>query len=68
MIVPGCAFTKSGHRLGYGKGYYDCYLNRYKKTLNSLPVTIGICFNQQILDQIPMESHDVVINKVITSL
>jgi len=67
MIVPGCAFTRSGNRLGYGKGYYDTYLSRYQKTFNSLPFTIGICFDRQIFDQLPIEAHDVSVNKVITS-
>ena len=62
-IVPGMAFDKQGHRLGRGKGYYDRFLslipNIYK---------IGVCFPFQMLESIPSESTDVVMDEVITSL
>lgn len=58
-IIPGRAFTLDGCRLGRGKGYYDRLL-----PLLHCP-TIGICFPCQILDTIPLDAHDIKVNKVI---
>lgn len=59
-IIPGMAFDKEGHRLGRGKGYYDRFLsavpNLYK---------IGVCFSWQIVDSVPSDAHDVVMDEVI---
>ncbi len=60
MIIPGVAFDKDNNRLGYGRGYYDKYLkdkNIYK---------IGICFKEQIVDNIDIEEHDIKMNLIIT--
>ena len=54
ILVPGVAFTRSGERLGRGGGFYD-------RLLASLPVhtiKIGICFDAQILLELPVEPHD----------
>lgn len=61
IIVPGVAFDKKGGRLGHGKGYYDRTL---KKAIDILK--IGLCFEFQIVDSIPMEEHDVYIDKIIS--
>lgn len=53
MILPGVAFDKRGNRIGYGKGYYDRYLNS-----NSGIETVGICFDLQVIDKIPAEDTD----------
>ena len=64
ILVPGMAFTQKGHRLGRGKGYYDTYLAKAKsKGLN--PVTLALAFKEQILSEIPVDSHDELINQVI---
>ena len=60
IIVPGVVFDKNKNRLGYGKGYYDKYLcskDIYK---------IGICFSEQIIDNIPNEKHDIKVDMIIT--
>ncbi len=62
-IVPGMAFDKQGHRLGRGKGYYDRFLSRIPNIYK-----IGVCFPFQMLESIPSESTDVVMDEVITSL
>ena len=63
MILPGLAFTADGLRLGRGKGYYDRYMSREGFHAH----TIGICHTVQLLDTLPVESHDKSIDEVITS-
>ncbi len=60
VIVPGIAFTKSGDRLGFGKGYYDRLLSDFKG------VKIGVCYDFQIIDNIPVSPHDVSMDLIIT--
>ena len=59
-IIPGVAFDKSGARMGRGKGYYD----RLLSTTNALK--IGICYDCQLIDSIPQESHDIKMDAIIT--
>lgn len=59
-IIPGVAFDAMGNRLGRGKGYYDRllpYMEAYR---------IGICFGFQVIDGIPAEPFDCVMNEVWT--
>jgi len=66
MLVPGLAFTRSGKRLGRGKGYYDNYLQRYRQVAGMRPVfTIALAFKQQIFDNIPTSEYDVNIDMVL---
>ena len=60
ILVPGLAFDRSGGRIGKGKGFYDNYLRNYKG------LTIGITFNETLLDEIPTEEHDMSVEMVIT--
>ncbi|NQV08586.1 5-formyltetrahydrofolate cyclo-ligase [Candidatus Woesearchaeota archaeon] len=60
IIVPGVAFDKKGNRIGRGKGYYDKFLkDKHSKK-------IGLAFGFQILDEVPVEEHDVAVDKVIS--
>lgn len=52
-ILPGLAFDLEGGRIGYGGGYYDRYFYG-KECLN-----ISLCYEIQIIDRVPMESHDI---------
>lgn len=61
MVVPGVAFTREGARCGRGKGFYDKYLSR--KGFRAY--TIGICYSCQIVDELPTEQHDKIMNTVI---
>ena len=64
MLVPGMAFTEKGHRLGRGKGYYDTYLAKAKsKGIDTK--TMALAFNEQIVEEIPCDEHDYLINSVI---
>lgn len=62
ILVPGVAFDAEGGRTGHGKGYYDKLLE------NARPDTalISLAFECQIFDQIPMQSHDIYMDKVVT--
>jgi 5-formyltetrahydrofolate cyclo-ligase len=64
VIVPGTAFTPGGDRLGQGGGWYD----RFLKTVRPDCVTIGVAFAPQIVDELPVEPHDVRIHKVVTDV
>ena len=59
-IVPGIAFDKSGHRLGYGKGIYDQLLTDFSG------VKIGLAYDFQIVDKAPHEQHDLKIDLLIS--
>jgi 5-formyltetrahydrofolate cyclo-ligase len=63
MIMPGAAFDYSKHRIGYGKGFYDQYLNKEE---NKNIKKVAIAFDFQILDEIPSEKEDVSPDMIIT--
>ncbi|WP_197479851.1 5-formyltetrahydrofolate cyclo-ligase [Paenibacillus swuensis] len=65
LIVPGSAFDRNGGRLGMGGGYYDRFLQKVVGSTNS-PVRIGIAFQCQLVDQIPMEPHDFDVQQLVT--
>lgn len=60
ILVPGLTFDQTGHRIGYGKGYYDRFLGK----VNGLK--IAPTFREQLLPSIPSESHDVKMDIVVT--
>lgn len=60
IVVPALAFDNYGYRIGYGKGYYDRYLQIH--SLNS----VGLCYNSFVLNEIPTNQYDVSIDCVIT--
>ncbi len=62
VMVPGTAFDVSGGRMGQGKGYYDRMLARVRP---NAPL-VAIAFDCQIFDAIPVASHDVFMDKVLT--
>lgn len=61
VIVPGTAFDNECNRMGYGGGYYDRFLLK-----NPNLTKIGIAYNFQIFDKIPVESYDIPMDYVIT--
>ena len=64
IIVPGVAFTLNGDRMGHGKGYYDTYINKISQLCH--PYLIGLAFNVQICESIPLSEHDKQLDKVLT--
>ena len=63
VVVPGVAFTSIGHRLGQGGGWYDRFLPK----INDRAATIGVCFAEQVIDDLPQEPHDIVVHHVISA-
>ncbi|MBI3584665.1 MAG: 5-formyltetrahydrofolate cyclo-ligase [Nitrospinae bacterium] len=62
VMVPGVAFDGSGARIGFGMGFYDRFLHRLSKDVK----TIGLAFDFQVVGKIPVDSHDFIIDKIIT--
>ena len=62
VVVPGLAFTRDGRRLGQGGGHYDRFLTRLRPDC----VTIGACFAEQLVDDLPTEPHDTTVDHVAT--
>lgn len=60
LMVPGIVFDKSGHRLGYGRAFYDRILERFKK------VAVGLAYQFQIVDELPVEEWDKRMIRIIT--
>jgi len=62
VVVPGLAFTTDGHRLGQGGGHFDRFLPRLRPDC----VTIGVCYHEQLVADLPMAPHDVRVQRVVT--
>ncbi len=65
LLVPLLAFDKRNYRLGYGKGYYDRFLNKYLK-INKNILTIGVAFSFQKHDKLPTSNYDVKLDYILT--
>ena len=61
MVVPGVAFDRQGNRLGRGKGYYDRFLSQHLTVKR-----IGICFDFQLVEEVPAEPFDIRMDEVIS--
>ncbi len=59
-LVPGLSFSLDGYRLGYGKGYYDRFLNEFHG------VSVGLCFSALLSESLPAETHDKKVDYLIT--
>ena len=64
ILVPGLAFSQSCQRLGRGGGYYD----RLLASENLRARKIGVCFDLQTFPELPVESHDVCVDAVVTEM
>ena len=60
VLVPGVAFNLGGHRLGRGKGFYDRLLQNFSGK------KIGVAFDEQIVDALPVEENDVRMDLILT--
>ena len=61
IFVPGIAFDITGYRVGYGKGYYDRWLEG-----TDISKRIGLAFEVQLVDKIPNGKYDLPVGKIIT--
>lgn len=59
IIIPCLGVSKSGYRLGYGKGYYDYALQDYQG------IKIGICYSSHIIEDVH-QNHDVILDYIVT--
>ncbi|MEM9070416.1 MAG: 5-formyltetrahydrofolate cyclo-ligase [Myxococcota bacterium] len=61
VIVPGLAFDPLGHRVGYGKGYYD-------QLLPTLPhaFRVAVGYDFQLVSEVPAQAHDVPVHAIVT--
>lgn len=63
IVVPGVAFDRSGHRIGYGKGFYDRFLRHPGRKAH----LVGLCHDFQVIDgHIPADSHDIRMEIIVT--
>ena len=60
-ITPGVGFTVTGNRLGYGRGYYDRWFSN-----NEVKTKIGIAFEAQIAEKLPITETDMPLDMLIT--
>jgi len=62
IVVPGVAFDMQGNRIGMGLGFYDELL---RKTSTRVRL-VGLCFDENLVESLPTESHDVKMNLIVT--
>ena len=65
ILVPILSFDHRKYRLGYGKGYYDHYLNKYLKKFKDI-LTVGVAFSFQKHHKLPIDKNDVKLNYILT--
>lgn len=58
LIIPALAFSKDRYRLGHGGGFYD--------RIKSDSLRIGVCIEDQLIENFPKEDHDVPMDMIIT--
>jgi 5-formyltetrahydrofolate cyclo-ligase len=61
LVVPGVVFDRAGHRIGYGKGFYDRLLHGADHVCKA-----GIAFDFQLVEALPVEAHDVRMDLLVT--
>lgn len=63
IVVPGVAFDLSGHRIGYGKGFYDRFLQHPGRRAH----LVGFCHDFQVTDRtIPADIHDIPMEIIVS--
>ena len=65
ILIPTLAFDKEKFRLGYGKGFYDRYLNKYLKQNKDI-LTVGVAFSFQKYKNLPVNNKDFKLDNIIT--
>ncbi|OGT98573.1 MAG: 5-formyltetrahydrofolate cyclo-ligase [Geobacteraceae bacterium GWC2_48_7] len=63
IVIPGVLFDLNGHRIGYGKGYYDRFLEQHSGNGH----LVGLCHDFQLVDDpIPADRHDIRMEVIVT--
>jgi 5-formyltetrahydrofolate cyclo-ligase len=62
LVVPGLAFDSSGHRLGYGAGYFDRLLQQVRPTAT----VVGLAFACQVVPSVPVDPHDAPVDCIVS--
>lgn len=65
MLVPLAAFDRTGHRIGYGAGYYDRAIAALRLA-GRAPRLVGVAFDVQEVDAVPHDSHDIAMPAILT--
>lgn len=60
VLMPGLAFDREGHRIGYGGGFYDRFLEHEPNH-----PTVALCYRFQLLDHLDTEEHDIPVDRVL---
>lgn len=60
VLMPGLAFDKEGHRIGYGGGFYDRFLEKEPNH-----PTLALCYEFQMLPHLETEAHDIPVDCVL---
>eukprot|EP00842_Homolaphlyctis_polyrhiza_P005169 jgi/Hompol1/5653/HPOL_004616-RA len=70
IVMPGMAFDREGNRMGYGKGYYDKFLERCFQLADQRglprPATVAISLREQLVDHVPTDTFDIKPGKVLS--
>jgi 5-formyltetrahydrofolate cyclo-ligase len=64
VLVPLAAFDRAGHRIGYGAGHYDRTFAQLRAVKPF--IAVGVAFDVQEIEAIPMQPHDVALDFVLT--
>ncbi|MGE4588633.1 MAG: 5-formyltetrahydrofolate cyclo-ligase [Acidaminococcaceae bacterium] len=62
IITPAVAFDNDKYRIGYGAGYYDRFFASLKKDI----IKIGVGFDEQMVQEVPREAHDIQLDYILT--
>jgi 5-formyltetrahydrofolate cyclo-ligase len=65
MLVPLLAFDSNNNRLGYGKGFYDKFLNKFLEIKKNI-TTIGVAFSFQKYNKLPVSNLDIKLDYILT--
>jgi 5-formyltetrahydrofolate cyclo-ligase len=65
FVVPGLAFDRAGGRIGWGKGHYDATLAAAGA---AGALRVGLAFECQLVESVPRESHDMLLDAIITEV
>jgi 5-formyltetrahydrofolate cyclo-ligase len=66
LLVPGLAFDRGFNRLGKGKGFYDRTISGFKRLNPRNMLSLGLCFQGQLVDKVPVDSWDITLDGFVT--